>query len=70
MAAIPERGGSKRVVALAFALSALADFTGRMVKVADPDTLTVLFNRKQIRVRLDGIGVPEGFYFFGTTLGH
>ena len=45
--------------------AALADFTGRVVKVADGDTLTVLVNRKQIRVRLDGIDAPERGQAFG-----
>jgi endonuclease YncB( thermonuclease family) len=30
---------------------ALADFTGRVVKVSDGDTITVLVNKTQIRVR-------------------
>jgi len=45
--------------------TALADFTGRVVKVADGDTLTVLVNKTQIRVRLDGIDAPERGQAFG-----
>jgi endonuclease YncB( thermonuclease family) len=45
--------------------AALADFTGRVVKVADGDTLTVLVDKKHIRVRLDGIDAPERGQAFG-----
>ena len=38
---------------------ATADFTGRVVKVGDGDTLTVLVNKRQFKVRLDGIDAPE-----------
>jgi endonuclease YncB( thermonuclease family) len=44
---------------------ALSDFTGRVVKVADGDTLTVLVNKAQIRVRLDAIDAPESKQAFG-----
>jgi endonuclease YncB( thermonuclease family) len=54
------------LVALVAASSvALADFTGRVVKVSDGDTLTVLVNRTQIRVRLDAIDAPESGQAFG-----
>lgn len=45
--------------------AALADFTGRVVKVSDGDTLTVLVNRTQVRVRLDAIDAPESGQPFG-----
>lgn len=38
---------------------AQADFTGRVVKVSDGDTLTVLVDAKQVKVRLDSIDAPE-----------
>jgi endonuclease YncB( thermonuclease family) len=43
-----------------------ADFTGRVVKVSDGDTLTVLVNKTQVRVRLDGIDAPESKQAFGN----
>lgn len=48
------------VCALALASSAtFADFTGRVVKIVDGDTLSVLVNKNQIRVRLYGIDAPD-----------
>lgn len=47
------------VVALAAGSAASADFTGRVVGVADGDTLTVLDGSRQVRVRLWGIDAPE-----------
>lgn len=46
-------------------LSALADISGRVVKVSDGGTLTVLVNKAQIRVRLDAIDAPESGQAFG-----
>ena len=51
-------------VFLAFCLSlapgaSRADFEGRVVRVSDGDTLTVLSERKEIKVRLDSIDAPE-----------
>ena len=44
---------------------ALADFSGRVVKISDGDTLVVLVDRQPIRVRLDGIDAPERGQAFG-----
>jgi len=47
-------------VACALAAGAAhADFRGRVVAVADGDTLTVLVDRTPVRVRLAGIDAPE-----------
>jgi hypothetical protein len=40
-----------------------------VVKVADGDTLTVLVNKTQIRVRLDAIDAPERGQAFGKQSG-
>jgi endonuclease YncB( thermonuclease family) len=37
-----------------------------VVKISDGDTLTVLVNKAQIRVRLEGIDAPESKQAFGT----
>lgn len=42
-----------------------ADFDGRVVKVHDGDTLTVLVDRTQVRVRLVDIDAPELHQAFG-----
>ncbi|MBK7331069.1 MAG: thermonuclease family protein [Betaproteobacteria bacterium] len=47
------------IAALAVAGAACADFSGRVVGVADGDTLTVLVGARQVRVRLWGIDAPE-----------
>jgi endonuclease YncB( thermonuclease family) len=45
--------------ALAFSCPARADFTGKVVAVADGDTLTVLVDRRQVQVDLAEIDAPE-----------
>ena len=45
--------------------SAHADFTGRVVRVHNGDTLTVLASGRQVRVRLDNIDAPELAQPFG-----
>ena len=46
--------------------TAYADFTGRVVSVADGDTITVLRDRTQVKVRLLEIDAPEKAQAFGT----
>lgn len=54
------------VAVLALPLAASAEFSGRVLNVADGDTLTVLVNeRDQVVVRLAGIDAPERQQSFG-----
>ena len=46
-------------VALPIATSACADFTGKVVRVVDGDSVTVLHGREQVSVRLVAIDAPE-----------
>lgn len=46
-------------LAVVFSCSAWADFTGKVVAVADGDTLTVLVDRRQVTVHLAEIDAPE-----------
>lgn len=52
---------------LFLAQTACADFTGKVVKVADGDTITVLRGREQIKIRLAGIDAPEKAQPFGNV---
>jgi endonuclease YncB( thermonuclease family) len=57
------------LLAAAFALASLtayADFTGKVVAVADGDTITVLREHEQIKVRLNEIDAPEKAQAFGN----
>lgn len=53
-------------LALAFSLPAHADFSGEVVSVADGDTITVLVERKQVKIRLIEIDAPEKKQAFGN----
>jgi len=52
-------------LALTVAFSAWADFTGKVVGVADVDSITVLRDREQVKVRLVDIDAPEEGQAFG-----
>ncbi len=54
----------------AFSLAApAAELEGRVVRVADGDTLTVLVHNRMLRVRLVEIDAPEKRQAFGTRSG-
>ena len=48
------------------ALNAHADFTGKVVAVADGDTITVLKDLQQVKIRLTEIDAPEKKQAFGN----
>ena len=51
---------------LAITSPAVADFAGKVVGVSDGDTMTVLRDRTQVRIRLYGIDCPETGQDFGS----
>jgi endonuclease YncB( thermonuclease family) len=53
-------------LAQAVSVSAWADFTGKVVGVADGDSITVLRDREQVTVRLVDIDAPEKMQPFGN----
>jgi len=53
-------------LALAVSLPAWADFSGRVVGVGDGDSITVLKERQQVKVRLVDIDAPERAQPFGN----
>jgi micrococcal nuclease len=48
------------------AYSVFADFSGRVVRVLDGDTIEVLHSRHAERIRLNGIDCPEKGQVYGT----
>ncbi len=64
---LPRSSLSALCLTLLLAVSpALADVHGRVVSVHDGDTLTVLIDHRQVRVRLTDIDAPELGQSFGT----
>jgi endonuclease YncB( thermonuclease family) len=66
---VSNRGfGAALAASVAFAVSfpAWADFTGKVVNVADGDSVTVLRDREQVKVRLVDIDAPEIGQAFGN----
>lgn len=54
------------LLSLLAASPALADIRGRVVSIQDGDTLTVVIDRRQVKVRLTDIDAPELRQPFGT----
>ena len=60
---------NRNLLAAAFALASLpahADFTGKVIAVADGDTITVLRDKEQVKIRLVEIDAPEKGQAFGN----
>jgi micrococcal nuclease len=53
------------LILLFFVVSSVAAQTGKVVGVSDGDTITVLVNKAQVKVRLYGIDCPEGGQDYG-----
>jgi micrococcal nuclease len=54
------------LLSISLFLPTAGDFEGRVISVFDGDTVTVLHNKKRIKVRLDGIDAPERYQHFGA----
>jgi micrococcal nuclease len=50
--------------------SSFADFTGRVVRILDGDTLEVLHSQRPVRIRLSGIDCPEKGQAYGKRATH
>jgi endonuclease YncB( thermonuclease family) len=57
------------VLAIATTVVAATTLTGKVVGIADGDTLTLLVDKTQIKVRLEGIDTPERGQPFGRKAG-
>jgi endonuclease YncB( thermonuclease family) len=49
-----------------FCAPSFADFFGRVIGISDGDTLTILEDKRQIKVRIVDIDAPEAKQSFGT----
>ncbi len=58
-------GGLLLAVGMGGLCSCSQEFSAKVVGVADGDTITVLRDRTQVRVRIDGIDCPESGQAFG-----
>ena len=61
--------GILALVLFALSATALADYSivGKVIKVVDGDTVTILKDRKQFRIRLLGIDAPESHQAYGNV---
>ena len=57
------------VLAISTSVVTAATLTGKVVKIADGDTLTMLVGKTQVKVRLEGIDTPERGQPFGWKAG-
>lgn len=64
------RGLASGGVLLALSFPACADLAGRVISIADGDTLTVLVAQQAVKVRLVEIDAPEQAQAFGKKAKH
>ena len=64
--AVPKSSLALLLPLLLSASPALADIRGKVVSIQDGDTLTVVIDRRQVKVRLTDIDAPELRQPFGT----
>lgn len=55
------------LILAAIAPQGLYAWTGKVVGIADGDTITVLHDRQEVKIRLHGIDTPEKWQPFGES---